>query len=171
MLSLLLFSLFCSVVFQETMHAGGKSEKDEDNTHYIELGRDQGFYRATIEDESITPVEGISFAGQTTIDGIRKESDSSLASLSMDQITALTILDPLYVSARYPTMELTAVRVTTTENINEDMLFPRHLSICGQDRTSNIKKTWPIRKIKSITFSHIQSRTTPKRSIRHGEGQ
>lgn len=152
MFSSLLCSLLCSLFFHASAHAGGRANNDSENTHYIELGKDQGIYYAEVADDSITSVEGISFAGQTSIDGIRKEEDSSFSRISMDQIATLTVLDPLYTSARYPTMALTSVRVTTTENIHEDMLFPRHLSICGKDRISGIEKVWPLRSIKGITF-------------------
>ena len=79
-----------------------------------------------------TAVTKISFAGETTIDGIKKEHDSSSNRISLADIKSMHVLDPLHKSERYPKEELARVGVRTTTNAFEELLFPRNLLICAQ---------------------------------------
>ncbi len=135
-------------------NAGGKSKNDE-TVAYSELGRNQGLYEGTIIEETTeTVVTKISFAGDTTIDGIKKESDNSHNQLSLDQIAAIEVIDPLFESKRHQDREYSLVGIETLNGHREEMLMPRHLVICGQAVESNIKKSWALRTIQRIEIAH-----------------
>jgi len=149
---LLLLSALCCAV---SLNPGSKGEKGDEAIHYFDLAPDEGSYKAVIKDglESIE-VTNFSFGGKTSLAGVKKETDKSVSTISLDQISSFFIVDPLFSSKRYQAMELTLVMVTTTSNKSEEMLFPRHLVVCGQDRETGIKKAWPLRKITSIRLEH-----------------
>jgi len=157
MISILILTAICSILSNATLNAGGKS-KDADGDeipHYIELGADQGIYNALVGDSGqVIPVTKISFAGDTTLDGVKKEVDNSTSRINLGEIDSMRVVDPIYPSKRYPGSEFCAVIITTTAGISEEMLMPRDLLICGQDRESKIKKTWPLRKIEAIQLEH-----------------
>lgn len=154
MLPLIQFAVLVSLIFTNHISAGGKTKENE-TEHYIELGIDQGIYNAIINDsEQAIPVTKLSFAGDTVLDGVKKETDNSVSRVSLGEISFIEMLDPIYESRRYPQVELSHVKITTTNGISENMLMPRNLLICGQDRDSKIKKTWCLRKIGSIELEH-----------------
>ena len=140
-----------------TAHTGGKEKKDGDNAspHYIELGPDLGIYHGVVTDGTQhTAVTKISFAGETTIDGIKKEHDSSSNRISLADITSLHVIDPMHQSVRYPKQEFARVAIRTTNNAIEELLFPRNLLICAQSKESNIKKSWFLRSLTGIIVQH-----------------
>jgi len=156
MLLIILLTALIGTATNDHLSAGGKAKENEVE-HYIELGADQGIYNATINDsEQAITVSKLSFAGETTLDGIKKETDNSISRISLGEIETIKMLDPIYESKRYPQIELCAVALTTTNGALEEMLMPRNLLICGQDRDSGIKKTWSLRKINAIQLEHDQ---------------
>ncbi|MDQ5890710.1 MAG: hypothetical protein QG604_584 [Candidatus Dependentiae bacterium] len=166
MFALLLLGTLCSILANMTMYAGGKAKNSDDETiTFISLGTDQGIYKAMITDcNQEIPVTKLSFAGETTLDGVKKEFDNSISKISLSELESIVMLDPLYISKRYPQAEFCAVAITTTSGISEEMLMPRNLLICAQDRESNIRKSWPLRKISAIHLKHgLEDNTSPNR--------
>ncbi|MDQ5940379.1 MAG: hypothetical protein QG632_105 [Candidatus Dependentiae bacterium] len=154
MLLIILLAALASTAINLDVNAGGKAKEDTEQ-HWIELGADQGVYNATISDsEQQIPVTKLSFAGDTTLDGVKKESDNSTSRLNLGEVESIQMIDPIYESKRYPQVELCCVAITTTAGVSENMLMPRNLLICGQDRNSKIKKTWALRKIDAIQLEH-----------------
>jgi len=145
----------------EHLFAGGQDKKnaDDEKIEYVELGSDQGIYNATIQDgKTEIPITKLSFAGETTLDGIKKERDNSTCKISLGEVSRIVIIDPLYISTRYPHIELCCALVTTTSGVTEELLMPRNILICGQDRESKIRKAWPLRKISSIMLEHAPTK-------------
>lgn len=135
----------------------GKSKDDNNDAtpRHIELGPDQGIYDALITDgDEHVAVTKISFAGDTVLDGVKKEHDNSANRISIADITSLRVLDAVHESIRYPQQEFARVLVTTTTGATEEMLFPRNLMVCGQAKESNIKKSWFIRSLNNINIKH-----------------
>jgi hypothetical protein len=155
MLSLVtLTTLLLATTGSLELNAGGKAKDDETIT-YTELGRDQGIYEGTvIEENSETEVTKLSFAGETSLDGIKKESDSSSNQITMADINSIEVIDPLFESKRHPEREYCLVRICTKNECIENLLMPRHLIICGQAVSSRIKKSWALRTIKKIELSN-----------------
>jgi hypothetical protein len=154
MLSLLtLTALLLATIGSLELNAGGKT-KDDETVLYTDLGRDQGIYAGIIiEENSETKVTKLSFAGQTSLDGIKKESDSSSNQISLSDIQSIQVIDPLFESKRHPEREYCLVKICTKNECIENLLMPRHLVICGQAVHSKIKKSWSLRTIKKIELS------------------
>jgi hypothetical protein len=151
MLSLLI--LIGCLLATTDLAAGGKAKEDE-TVAYTELGRNQGLHDGIIiEANAQTAVTQLSFAGETTIDGIKKESDNSHNQINLSDIRSITVIDPLFESKRYPQQEFCLVKIHTTHDYTEEVLMPRHLVICGQAVESHIKKSWALRTLKKIKIS------------------
>jgi hypothetical protein len=151
----ILLLLACSFCCIEPITAGGKPKHDGEDIQYIELGSDQGVYEAVVIDGGTqVTVTKLSFGGDTTLDGIKKEHDSSSNRINLADIDSLTMLDPLYDSKRYPQQEFCKVRITTLNGAQEEVLMPRHLLICGEAHTSGFKKSWVLRTLSAITIQH-----------------
>lgn len=150
--------LLAAALGTTSLIAGGKEKKETDLSapHHVELSPDLGIYKGVVTDGmNHTAVTKISFAGETEIDGIRKESDNSSNRVSLADIVSLEVLNPLHESARYPKQEFARVAVRTTANdVVEELLFPRHLLICAQSRDSQIKKSWFLHSITNISVHH-----------------
>ena len=132
------------------LNAGGKS-KDDETVAYTDLGRDQGLYEGIIKEENTqTAVSKISFAGQTSLDGIKKESDNSCNQITLADIKSISVINPLFESKRHIDREYCLVRVRTQNDYTEDLLMPRHVVICGQAINSKIKKSWALRTVQQI---------------------
>lgn len=152
---LLLMLLASSLCCFQTLTAGGKPKNDGEDIQYIELGSDQGIYDAIVIDGDITvPVTKLSFGGDTTLDGIKKEQDSSSNRIDLADIDTIEMLDPLYDSKRYPQQEFCKVLITTLNGAEEEMLMPRHLLICGEAQKSGFKKSWVLRTLSIIEIQH-----------------
>lgn len=145
----------CCVLAPLNPMSKSKNDDGDATPHHIELGPDQGIYDALITDgaEHIS-VTKISFAGDTVLDGVKKEHDNSANRLSLADITSMRVLDPVHESNRYPKQEFARVMVTTTTGAVEEMLFPRNLMICAQAKQSNIKKSWFVRSLNNIQIKH-----------------
>ena len=164
LLTLVALTSFCCML--NPLYAGGKPKTDEDAIKYIELGSDQGIYTADIEDGDVKiHVTKLSFGGDTTLDGIKKEQDSSINKINLGEITTIQMLDPLHDSIRYPQQEFCLVRISTLNGNNETMLMPRNLLICAESAQSRIKKSWSLRTLKSITIHHEALKKAPKKRI------
>lgn len=149
-MALLLIALLSFCAPLTLLHAGGKTEND-DKIRFIELGSDQGIYDAEIKDgDLVTLVTKFSFGGDTTLDGIKKEHDSSINKINLAEVDSITIIDPLHDSIRYPNQEFCLVRITTINRNSETMLMPRNLLICAESAESKIKKSWALRTLKNI---------------------
>jgi hypothetical protein len=142
----------------QPLTAGGKPKNDGEDVQYIELGSDQGIYDAMVIDgETTLIVTKLSFGGETTLDNVRKERDSSSTKIDLADIKTIQMLDPLHESKRYPQQEFCRVLITTRTNAEEEVLMPRHLLICAQDTHSGFKKSWVLRTLSVITLNHTKS--------------
>lgn len=152
---LLLMLLASSLCCFQPLTAGGKPKNDGEDIQYIELGSDQGIYDAIIVDGNTTlTVTKLSFGGDTTLDGIKKEHDSSSNRIDLADINTIEMIDSLYDSKRYPQQEFCKVLITTLNGAKEEMLMPRHLLICGEAHTSKFKKSWVLRTLSRLTIKH-----------------
>ncbi len=148
LLFMLLASTLCCI---QPLIGGGKPKVDGEDIQYIELGPDQGIYDAILIDGNTTlAITKLSFGGDTTLDGIKKEQDSSSNRIDLADIASIEMLDPLHESKRYPQQEFCKVLITTLNNAEEEMLMPRHLLICGEAKNSGFKKSWSLRTLSTI---------------------
>jgi len=151
------YALICMVTLLNGLTAAGKKDNDSSNSNatHVELAPDEGIYKGVVVDNGTsTMVTKISFAGDTVIDGIKKERDNSSNRVSLADIVSMQILDANHKSRRYKKQEFTRIMVTTTTGAQEELLFPRSLLICAQSQHSGIKKSWFLKDLDGLSIRH-----------------
>lgn len=160
--------LVLSLLIISSSNAAGKKEAGSasDAPVYVKLDIDEGIYRGSIHDsDAIIPVTKLSFGGKTTLSGVRKETDNSQNVLKLANITDFEILDPVYESERYPNQEYALVRVRLINKEEEDLLIPRHITICGESTETHIEKAWFLRMLNGFHIQHNTQEPTSKQAV------
>lgn len=148
-------ALLAACILNCSVFAAGKSKEEKELPYYVDLRSDQGIYNGFILDsDKYIPVTRISFSGQTTLDDVRKETDSSLNRINLGEIRSIRMINPLFESQRYPGKEWCLVGITTLNGSMEQILVRPNLVICAQAQTSGLKKSWVIRTITELEVSH-----------------
>jgi len=163
---------FLTLLSSASINSMGKTKEEEqkEGPNYIALRSDQGIYHGIITDDSQrTKVTKISFAGQTTIDGIRKEKDNSVNRVKIAELRLLEVITPLHESKRYPDKEYSEVKVTTLNGNTEYLLFPRLLTICAEAVQSKIEKSWYLYALNNIEVHQITPHDGQPKSAHHTE--
>jgi hypothetical protein len=153
MILLLTLLTLCSI--QAPLFAGGKTAEDSDTPYYVNLRSDQGIYDGFVLDgNKYIPLTHISFSGQTALNDVVKETDSSRNRIDLSEVRSIRVLDTMYESQRYPEREWCLVAVTTFNGSVETMLMRPTTVICGISQGSEIKKSWTLRTINELEVAH-----------------
>ena len=138
------------------MGDGGKYGAKLLEPSFAALEEGQGSYRGRVFDEtSKTEIRDLSFFGHTSVGGILKESDDSTNRLELSKIKEIHVIKPVYDSRRYSDKDVIFAMVTTIDGTKiKDLLFPKHIVICGVEKKTNMEKSWFIGKINKIIIDH-----------------
>lgn len=158
--NLLVAVLFLCVNFDSCDKSGGSSREPQ----FAPLQEGQGSYYACIYDDgSISKIKDISFYGQTNIGGIRRESDDSVNKLELSTVKQIVVKQPAFESMRFSDREYMLVSVEySTGTIIEDLLFPKHVIICGVEEDTGMKRSWFLHKLEKIV---IDCKRMPQRAV------
>ncbi len=147
------FSLLIISTLFINMGGGGSASLGLE-PEFIELRDGEGFYSGKIYDEqSIVDVREISFTGNTSIGGVRKESDDSVNVLDFSIIKEIQILKPDYMSKRFSDKDFMLVAVQyVNDNEKKEFLVPRKVVVCALEAKTGQKKAWLLNKTKKIVI-------------------
>jgi hypothetical protein len=157
---LLVTVLFLCVNFDSCDKPGGSLMEPQ----FAPLQEGQGSYYACIYDDgSISKIKDISFYGQTNIGGIRRESDDSVNRLELSTVKEIVVKQPAFESMRFSDREYMLVSVEyATGTIVEDLLFPKHVIICGVEEDTGMKRSWFLHKLEKIV---IDCKRMPQQAV------
>ncbi len=152
-LSIYLILVACACV---NMGDAGKYGSRLLEPSFAKLEEGQGSYHGIVYDEtSKTQVRDLSFFGHTNVGGILKESDDSVNRLELSKLKEIHVSKPSYDSRRYSDKDLVFATVTTVNGTKiKDLLFPKHVVICGKEKNTNMEKSWFVGKINKIIVEH-----------------
>lgn len=142
------------------VHSAGEGAKynttSQDVPIFVPLQEGQGKYDACLQDgeNECNLVTSVSFAGGTKIAGIRSELNDSFSTLDLATLKKIEVVDPFYPSTRYPDQEFICVNITTLGGAVEQLLLvPRNVIICGVDKKTHQEKAWFLRALTQVTLS------------------
>ncbi len=131
---------------------------------YAPLEEGENSYSATIYDEStVTEIQGVSFFGHTSIGGIRKDTDDSINKIELGKIKELVVVKSSYESKRFRDREFTLARIVTiNDTLEENLLVPKHIVVCGVDRKSLMERAWFLSKLDKIVVEKMRRSDAPE---------
>jgi hypothetical protein len=129
-----------------------QSSLNEPSFSPLEEG-DETYDACIKEGQKSTHVKQFSFFGHTTLGGIRTEADTSVTKLDLANIRSITVLEPSYSSKRYPEKDFCLIRKVSKDGVvSDNLLMPRHVVICGIEKSTGDEKAWYLSKINEIVI-------------------
>lgn len=160
--------LFAAVLFLCVNFDGcDKHDNFAVEPQFVSLQEGQGCYYACIYDDgSVSKVKDLSFYGQTGIGGVRRESDDSVNKLELSTVKQIMVKVPAFESLRFRDREymLVAVEYSTGAVIN-DLLFPKHVIVCGVEEETGMKRAWFLHKLEKIVMDCKRAPRQEKSSV------
>ncbi len=140
--------------FAINMGEGGKYGSRLLEPSFAKLEEGQGSISGVVFDENTrSHVRDLSFYGQTSVGGVRRESDDSVNKLDMVNLAELRVVNASYQSSRFSDKEVILVEVKTKKGtMIKDLLIPKHVVICGVEEKTLLEKAWFINKINKIVL-------------------
>jgi hypothetical protein len=111
---------------------------------YAELEEGEPIFDGRILDEgTVTDVTQLSFYGNTSVGGIRREDNDSVTKIDLEHTQSLKVTQQAFASKRYPQNDFAEVSKATNDGmVVKGLLVPRHIVICGIEKKSGDKKAW-----------------------------
>ncbi|MBM3886895.1 hypothetical protein FJ364_03095 [Candidatus Dependentiae bacterium] len=143
------------LVMSFTCNMGDKNKSTSTNDPgFARLAEGEGSFRAIVYDENHEyTLKDVSFFGNTSVGGVRRESDDSLTRLELSKIKELKIIQPHFDSKRFGDKDFVLAEITSrTGAVIADLLVPKKLVICGLDEKSGLEKSWFLHKINRLVM-------------------
>ena len=160
--------LFLIAVLFINMTGGGSSNIVLE-PEFVKLKEGEGAYSGKIFDDRVeVDVDELSFTGNTSIGGIRKETDDSVNVLDFSIMKELRIVNTNYLSKRFSDKEFILAKVTFSsvpEN-PEEFLIPRNIVICARDSRTGQKKAWFLNKLQKIIINREPKKIIIKEEVK-----
>ncbi len=163
---LILMSLAMLFAGASTLFAAGEGGEDGKRIQiprFTELRRGQTSYVGTIvEDGREIRVQGISFTGNTRLEGLRNELSDARIRLSLGDVLTLEIIDPTYRSERFDNQEFIKARLIpkpktpSGEHMPVELLIPRNVQFSATNMQTGLELSWWLRDVNKITIDDPQ---------------
>lgn len=147
--------IFLCVVWGFSCNMADKEKINTTNEPgFARLAEGQGSFRAIVYDESNNyTLRDFSFFGNTTVGGIRRETDDSVTRFELSKLKEIKVLKPHFDSKRFGDKDfLLAEVIASTGAVTSDLLVPKKMIICGIDEKSGLEKSWFLQKIDRIVM-------------------
>ncbi len=119
---------------------------------YAELEEGEELYDGTVKDEGVvTELKQVSFFGHTKVGGVRQEPGDAVTRLDLGKIKSIKVLQEIATSKKYPEKDFCEIAKTSLDGTTQEILLvPRHVVICGIDKTTGDEKAWYLNKIDEL---------------------